>query len=312
MVGEVDIGIVDREQDGPRSQAGPAVGASKDVVDADDGVALGERVQEVGEAARRGAEEPGRDARVERGDPVERQDRQGVAPSRHESFEHVDHDGGRGTAGRPSHDSGDGHRQAVGGDASRPTIPADPSESSRTAPIRRRRADDNAKPTVFSTSATNGAGSRRANTASIRRPWTDRHHASGLELPVDEPQEGCLEVVAPVDPLDATVALGDGLGQGLAQGVAVDREQQFDPALLRDRGASRRPTDVRLDDQEPAGPLVDLRLHVAKAPVGDAPEERRRDGLCFGAADLLAERARTRVQRPLAQLPGDEGDPRGR
>ncbi len=136
--------------------------------------------------------------------------------------------------------------------------------------------------------------------------------AHRAQLPTGDPHEGRLEVVTPVDPLDPAVVLGDGLGQGLAEGVAVDRQEQLDPALLRDRGAPGRATDVRLDDQEPAGPLVDLRLDVAQAAIGDAPEERSRDGLGLRAADLLAQRARAGVQRPLAELPGDEGDARAR
>ena len=117
-----------------------------------------------------------------------------------------------------------------------------------------------------------------------------------------------LHVASEVDPLDPAIALGPRLGQRLTERIAIGGQQELDPGPLGGRRATRRPADVRLDDHVAAGLGVALHLDVPDPAVGYAGEHPDRLIADRVVADLDAQAARTGLDRPLTDLPGDERD----
>ena len=165
---------------------------------------------------------------------------------------------------------------------------------------------------VLTTSAMNGPGSRREPTASIRGPRTERSQARERQLAATGVDDGRLEVVAPVDPLHAAVVLLDRLRQRLAERVAVgaDRSSSTPPCSAIAERPVGRPMFGSMIRRRPVR-ASHLRLDVAQAAVRDAAEAA--DSAMSRTSSLRTSsprRARAGVERPLAELAGDERDPR--
>ena len=139
-----------------------------------------------------------------------------------------------------------------------------------TVATRRRRAAASTAPLVWTRSATKGSGIAAGEHGLDLRPPDRSQPLAGGQLAAPRPDERGLEIVAPVDPLHAAKTLLERSREGLAKRVAVGRHEELDAAHLGNRRPARRSPDVRLDDHEPAGPLVGLGLDVAQAAVANA------------------------------------------
>ena len=210
MLGEVAIGVVEREQDRARRDRpgrrprGPGSGrapTNENRRPSDSTCSA--------KAAGRRADEPRMVLGVRLGDAVVGEHRQDVGAVPVDGLEGADDPAEHGRRG-------DGRRGRAG--AAHQAFARAGSASVRRTGRRRRRSLPPIAVRVRQASSANGSGSRHDPTASIFGPRTERHQPRGESSPRRIGDDRRLEVVPEVDPLDPAVALGPRPRAGAGRG----------------------------------------------------------------------------------------------